>query len=89
MGRKKKTPPAGLPRTQAELEHIKTLEHNEGAAHALEILLFVLADKFGWGPYDLQGLMARVMDQAQAITAGYATVHDLRKALKEEYGIEV
>lgn len=87
--RKKKGPPSGLPKTRAELEHIRTEANNEGAAHALEILLYVLADKFGWGAYDLKGLMARVMDQAQAITAGYATVHDLRRVLKEEYGIEV
>ncbi len=87
--RKKKGPPTGLPKTRAELEHIKTQEHNEGAAHALEILLYVLADKFGWGAYDLKGLMDRVVDQAQAISNGYATVHDLRRVLKEEYQIEV
>ena len=68
--RKKKSPPSGLPKTQAELEHIRTEANNEGAAHALEILLYVLADKFGWGAYDLQGLMARVVDQAQAISTG-------------------
>lgn len=86
---KKKGPPAGLPKTRAELEHIKTEANNEGAAHALEILLYVLVDKFGWETDELIRLMNSVASQAQAVSTGYATIHDIRKVLREEYQIEV
>ncbi len=66
-----------------------TQAQNDGAAHALEILLYVLADKYGWDADQLAGLMHRVADQTIAITEGYMNPKDIIKVLREEYGIQV
>lgn len=78
-----------LPETMAELHHMLTEANNEGAAHALEVLLFVLVDKFGWDTDQLVELMDHMGRQAQAISNCYTTILDIRRVLKEEYQIEV
>ncbi len=78
-----------LPKSISEYAGALTAAQNEGAAHALEIVLYVLLDKFGWDTDQLCSLMERVADQARAVTDGYITVHDIRKVLKDEYHVEV
>lgn|GEM_PF-6815890 len=78
-----------LPKSIPEYAAALTAAQNDGAAHALEIVLYVLVDKFGWDTDQLCSLMERVADQARAVTDGYITVHDIRKVLKDEYQIEV
>lgn len=78
-----------LPKSIAEYAMALSEARNEGASHALEILLFVLVDKYGWDADQLKTLMTRVGDQALAITEGYITPKDITKVLREEYGIQV
>lgn len=87
--RKKNSSDIQLPKTRAEMHHMLTEAQNEGAAHALQILLYVLLDKFGWDTDQLCALMDRVADQARAVTEGYITVHDIHKVLRDEYHVEI
>jgi hypothetical protein len=87
--RKKKGPPAGLPKSKAELEHEKTKAMNEGVTKALEILLYVLVDKFGWDADQLQDMMRHVRGQVSGISDGYVSLKDIERVLREEYGIQV
>ena len=77
-----------LPKSIEEYAGAMTAAQNEGASHALEIVLYVLIDKFGWDHDQLKALMDRVAYQAQAVTEGRITVKDIRRVLREEYGIE-
>lgn len=77
-----------VPGTVAEYAAALTAAQNDGASHALEIVLYVLVDKFGWDQDQLKTLMDRVAYQAQAVTEGRITVKDIRRVLREEYGIE-
>ncbi len=78
-----------LPKSIGEYAAALTEAQNEGAAHALELLLYVLIDKYGWERDAVKELMDRVADQARAVTEGYMTVKDVRKVLREEYEIIV
>lgn len=78
-----------VPATITEYAAALTASQNEGASHALEIVLYVLIDKFGWDHDQLKALMGRVAYQAQAVTEGRVTVKDIEKVLRDEYGIEV
>lgn len=78
-----------LPKSIPEYAAALTQAQNEGAGHALELVLYVLIDKFGWDVDQVKALMERVASQAQAVTQGYTTVKDIRAVLREEYQIEV
>ena len=78
-----------LPKSIGEYAGALTQAQNEGAAHALEIVLYVMVDKFGWDVDQVKTLMDHVANQVQAVTQGYITVHDIRTVLREEYQIEV
>ena len=78
-----------LPKSIGEYAGALTQAQNEGAAHALEIVLYVLVDKFAWDVDQVKDLMDHVANQAQAVTQGYMTIKDIRTVLREEYQIEV
>ena len=85
----KKGPPEAMPKTRAELEHIKTEAARKGSDLALTILLYVLSDKFGWDTEQMVSLKERMHEQADAIGKGYVNSRDIQKVLREEYQIEV
>lgn len=78
-----------IPKTVAEYAAEMTEARNEGASNALEIVLYVMLDKYGWDTDQLTELMHRVGEQAQLVTEGYMTPADIRRVLRDEYFVEV
>lgn len=77
--------------------HNKELKQNREYQRGLEdgvdgftvMLIYVLADKYGFGNRKLSQVLASVQNIADSINKGYVSLQDLKDVLKEECDIEI
>ena len=86
MGGKKKLNPSRVPRTTEEKI---TYERNKAIKLAYVIFLSVLCDKIGLTDDDLARTYKGCLDLSESIAKGYVNVEDLKKALREERGLDI
>lgn len=78
-----------LPKSISEYAAALTKAKEEGSDRALAILLYVLADKYGWDMDQLFQLRERMNEQLTAINEGYASLADIIRVMEKEYQIGV
>ena len=86
MGGKKKLNPNRVPRTTEEKI---TYERGRAIKLAYIIFLSVLCDKIGLTDDDLVRTYKGCLDLSDSIAKGYVNAEDLRKALREERGLNI
>ena len=86
MGGKKKLNPNRVPRTTEERI---AYERSRAIKLAYVIFLSVLCDKIGLTDDDLEIAYKGCLDLSDSIAKGYVNVEDLRKALREERGLDI
>ena len=86
MSWKKKLNPNRVPRTTEEKI---TYERVRAIKLTYIIFLSVLCDKIGLTDDDLARTYKGCLDLSDSIAKGYVNVEDLRKALREERGLDI
>ena len=86
MGGKKKLNPNRVPRTTEEKINY---ERARAIKLAYVIFLSVLCDKIGLTNDDLARTYKGCLDLSDSIAKGYVNAEDLRKALREERGLDI
>ena len=86
MGGKKKLNPNRVPRTTEEKI---TYERRRAIKLTYIIFLSVLCDKIGLTDDDLARTYKGCLDLSDSIAKGYVNVEDLKKALREERGLDI
>ena len=86
MGGKKKLNPNRVPRTTEE-----KITYERGRAIKLTYVIFlsVLCDKIGLTNDDLARTYKGCLDLSESIAKGYVNAEDLKKALREERGLDI
>ena len=86
MGGKKKLNPNRVPRTTEE-----KITYERGRAIKLTYIIFlsVLCDKIGLTDDDLARTYKGCLDLSESIAKGYVNAEDLKKALREERGLDI
>ena len=86
MGGKKKLNPNRVPRTTEE-----KIAYERGRAIKLTYIIFlsVLCDKIGLTDDDLARAHKGCLELSESIAKGYVNAEDLRKALREERGLDI
>lgn len=92
MSKKQQKSPRSIPRTQQDVDRAFERGYadgiEDGVASASVILMTVLADKFGGGPY-LPDVWRAVEKLSEEIREGRVSLADLRAVLLEEYSIRI
>ena len=83
----KKPNPRKRPATQADVEKAKKAATDNAIETAWAIFFTVMRDKEGYGIKRLTRLWEHVNELSSGVVAGYVSVADLKKALKDEAGI--
>ena len=86
MSKKKKLHPNRVPRTTEERI---TYERSKAIKLTYVIFLSVLCDKIGLTNDDLARTYRGCLDLSDSIAKGYVNVEDLKKALREERGLDI
>lgn len=86
---KGKTNPRNQPRTEADVRRAKSEGRDEGIELTLTVMLYVLADKFGFSDEQISRASQWFNVNAAAILAGDIKFGDMKKLLKDEYGWEL
>lgn len=86
-GKKKKTPPSHIPVSKADVDRAKKTASDEAVSLAMVIFLTVLLDKEGYDKDGLSRVWKFVEELSDSIVKKYVSVYDLRKVLRDEYGI--
>ena len=86
MGGKKKLNPNRVPRTTEE-----KINYERAKAIKLTYVIFlsVLCDKIGLTNDDLARTYKGCLDLSDSIAKGYVNAEDLKKALREERGLDI
>ena len=86
MGGKKKLNPNRVPRATEE-----KITYERGRAIKLTYIIFlsVLCDKIGLTDDDLARTYKDCLDLSESIAKGYVNAEDLKKALREERGLDI
>ena len=86
MGKKKKLNPNRVPRTTEE-----KITYERGRAIKLTYIIFlsVLCDKIGLTNDDLARAHKGCLELSESIAKGYVNAEDLKKALREERGLDI
>ena len=86
MGGKKKLNPNRVPRTTEE-----KITYERGRAIKLTYIIFlsVLCDKIGLTNDDLARAHKGCLELSESIAKGYVNAEDLKKALREERGLDI
>lgn len=85
----KKTNPRKIPRTQADVERAENQGRMFGAEFMANMTLWILIDKHGAPDEDVMQFRDEIMDLCDSINRGYVSYPDIRRALREEHGLEV
>lgn len=86
--RRKTVNPNKIPRTQADVDRAWDEGVIIGVRNATAIFLTVLVDKFNgrdWVP----DIWAEINKLSEEVSEGRVSVPDLRRVLREEYGVDV
>ena len=81
--------PRRRPATMADLERAKKDAEAKGLDMAVCIILSALLDKGFLDPEQMRPAWDAINDKSDSIVRGYCNVNDLRRALREDYGIYV
>lgn len=81
--------PRRRPATMADLERAKKDAEARGLDMAVCIILSALLDKGFLDPEQMRPAWDAINDKSDSIVRGYCNVNDLRRALREDYGIYV
>ena len=81
--------PRRRPATMADLERAKKDAEARGLDMAVCIILSALLDKGFIDPEQMRPAWDAINDKSDSIVRGYCNVNDLRRALREDYGIYV
>lgn len=87
--REKKTNPYKIPRTQADVERAEEKGQLFGMEFMANLVMWVLADKHEAPDEDVRQLNEEIQYLCDSIEKGYVSYPDIRRALKDEHGIEV
>ena len=83
-----KVNPRRIPRTQRDVDAAYDAGIAEGLHRGIELMLYVLIDKYAASMDDVQQLGRELNHAAECVTDGYVTWPDIRQMLKE-YDVEV
>ena len=89
MAKAKKVNPRRRPASMADVRKAKSEATNEAMEAVLYMVLYGLIDKIGYTPeqiHDVEEAFAYVVD---SINQGYVKWQDVRRVLREEYGVKV
>lgn len=81
--------PRRRPATMADLNRAKKDAEAKGLDMAVCIILSALLDKGFLDPEQMRPAWDAINDKSDSIVRGYCNVNDLRRALREDYGIYV
>ena len=84
----KKKNPRHRPVTKADIDRAIATTASDITDNALLMVFHVLADKTDLTPEDLYRVFQEVNKLAEEIYEGRVTYSDIRKVMREEYGIE-
>lgn len=85
----KKKNPRNIPRTQADVDKAREQGMVFGTEFALNIVLYVLKDKYGSNDEDIMKLRDEFVYQIDSISKGYLKYTDVKRALQTEYDLSV
>lgn len=83
----KRINPRRRPATEADIRRAKDRATDEAMNAIMYMLLWVLVDRHGAKPEEVQQVKDELHDVADSINRGYIKWQDLRDTLEEEYGI--
>lgn len=83
-----KVNPRRVPRTQRDVDAAYDAGIAEGLNRGIELMLYVLIDKYAAPMDDVQQLARELNHAAECVAEGYVTWSDIRRMLKE-YDVEV
>lgn len=86
---KKNTNPRKIPRTQTDVDRAEEKGQMFGMEFMANLTLWVLLDKHGAPDEDVQQFSEEIRYLCDSIDKGYVSYPDIRRALKEEHGLEV
>jgi len=84
----KKTNPRNIPRTQADCDRAWERGVRDGVCNSLAIFMTVLVDKFNGAEY-AQDVWKAIDKLSEEVAEKRVSVPDLKRVLREEYGINV
>lgn len=82
---KHKTNPRDIPRTEADVRRARREGHGEGVAFSVTIMMYVLADKFGFTDEQIARVNQWYNLNAHAIADGDIKFQDITAVLRDEY----
>lgn len=85
----KKTNPRRKPATMADVQKAKKDAADFATAAAIAIIFTALTDKMGMTVEQVQELWGHVDYVSDSVSRGYVTIPQMRRTLKEEYGIDI
>lgn len=85
----KRINPHHRPCTQADVDKAREEGKTEGMEFMLTIILWTLVDKHGAPDEDLQVLSSDIAYIADSINRKYVSYADIKRALKEEHGLDI
>ena len=85
---KSKTPPRRLPCSEADVKRARTEGREEGLRLALTVMLYVLADKFGFSDEQICRASQWFNTNVAAILSGDIEFTEMQAVLRDEYGWE-
>ena len=73
----------------SDINKIKRQAFKDAVNYAIVIFLTVLLDKEGADADILQRVGREINDLSESIDRGYCDLNDLKKVLREEYGVKI
>lgn len=90
MGKSKsKTPPRRQPRTQADCDRAEIKGRDQGIELTLTVMLYVLAEKFGFSDEQIAKANQWFRTNASAILDGSIKFQEMQAVLWEDYGWKI
>lgn len=86
---KAKTNPRTRPATQADVQRALEAGRMQGMEFMANSILWILLDKHGAPKADLFQLSEEISYHCDSINRGYVSYPEIRRALRDEYEIEV
>lgn len=86
---KGKSNPRSQPRTEADVRRARSEGRDEGIELTLTVMLYVLADKFGFSDEQISRASHWFNINAAAILSGDIKFAEMQKLLKDEYDWEL
>ena len=86
---KSKTPPRRQPRTQADCDRAKNEGREEGIELTLTVMLYVLAEKFGFSDEQIHKANQHFRTNTSAILDGSIKFSEMKAVLWDDYGWEI